>query len=164
MSILTPVLAVIAIPAMFLVLVAPHEGGHFLFAKLFRIRVHEYSLFMGTRVWSRVRGETVYAVRAIPIGGFVRLAGMEPGDQGAPDGFHSKPAWQRVVVLVAGPFVNFVLAAVIMCGIFLSQVNSDPGKVLQVDRSTAAAAAGLKAGDSVKSVDGVQVRSPQDIR
>ena len=164
MSILTPLVAVLAIPAMFLVLVAPHEGGHFALAKLFRIRVHEYSLFMGAKVWSRVRGGTVYAIRAIPIGGFVRLAGMEPGDQDEPDGFYSKPAWQRILVLLAGPAVNFLVAAIIMSAIFLTQVNSDPGKVLQVGAGTAAAAAGLRAGDSVTRVDGIPVHSALDIR
>ncbi|MGH7902519.1 MAG: M50 family metallopeptidase [Candidatus Dormibacteraceae bacterium] len=164
MAVLTPLIAVVAIPIMFLILVAPHEGGHFALSKLFGVKVHEYSLFMGTRLWSTVRGGTTYAVRLIPLGGFVRLAGMEPGEYDEPDGFYRHPVWQRILILLAGPFVNFVLAALIVTAISLTEVNSDPGKIVDIVSNSPAVAAGLHAGDSIKSVDEHPVASAQDIR
>src|ERR687887_1181468 len=95
-------LAVLAIPGAFLLLVAPHEGGHFLLSKLFKVRVIEYSIFLGTKLWSATRGGTVYSLRLVPLGGYVRLGGMEPGDYDDPRGFHRKPAYQRILILLAG--------------------------------------------------------------
>jgi regulator of sigma E protease len=155
---------VVAIPVTFLLLVAPHEGGHFLLAKLFKVRVIEYSIFLGTKLWSTVRGGTVYSLRSVPLGGYVRLGGMEPGEYDDPRGFHSKPAYQRLLVLLAGPAANFVVAALIMTGIYLGQVNSDPGKVVGVGVPTPAYAAGLRPGDSILSVNGRPIRQPEDIR
>ncbi len=155
---------VAAILALFLVLVVPHEGGHFAFAKLFRVRVREFSIGMGTRLWSTMRSGTLYAVRALPLGGFVRLGGMEPDDYEDPEGFHARPAYQRLLILLAGPGVNFVVATVIMTGVYLTQLNDDPGRVVGVFSNGPAYAQGLRPGDSVRAVDGRAIRSPEDIR
>jgi regulator of sigma E protease len=155
---------VVAIPVTFLLLVAPHEGGHFLLAKLFKVRVIEYSIFLGNKLWSTVRGGTLYSFRSVPLGGYVRLGGMEPGEYDDPRGFHSKPAYQRLLVLLAGPSANFVVAALIMTGIYLGQVNSDPGKVVGVGVPSPAYAAGVRPGDSIQSVNGQAIRQPDDIR
>src|ERR671934_1064738 len=156
-------IAIVAIPVTFLLLVAPHEGGHFLLSKLFKVRVIEYSIFLGTKLWSATRGGTVYSLRLVPLGGYVRLGGMEPGDYDDPRGFHRKPAYQRILILLAGPAANFLVAALIMTGIYLGQVNDDPGKVAGVFNPSPAWSAGLRPGDSIKSVDGVTVRQRDDI-
>lgn len=153
-----------AIAGMFLLLVGPHEGGHFALAKLFGVRVHEFSIGMGTRIWSGVRSGTLYALRILPLGGYVRLAGMEPGDYDAPDGFHTKPAHQRLLILAAGPAVNFLVAAVIVGGLTMTQLNGDPGRVDGVFQNSPAAIAGLQGGDSIRAIDGRTIRSPEDIR
>lgn len=159
------VLGALSVALMFLVLVAPHEGGHFAFAKLFGVEVKEFSVGMGNRLWSTVRGGTLYALRLFPVGGYVRLTGMEPGDDfHDPNGFHRKPAWQRTLILLGGPLVNFLVAMVIMTGVFLTQLNSDPGKIATVFGKSPAAAAGLRPGDSIKAVDGSVIRKPEDIR
>jgi regulator of sigma E protease len=159
------IVGAVSIALMFLLLVAPHEGGHFAFAKLFGVEVKEFSVGMGNRLWSRVHGGTLYALRLFPIGGYVRLTGMEPGDDfNDPNGFHRKPAWQRILVLLGGPLVNFVMAALIMTGVFLTQLNSDPGLIAAVYTNTPAAAAGLRPGDSVVAVGGRQIQRPEDIR
>jgi len=159
------VVGALSIALMFLILVAPHEGGHFAFAKLFGVEVKEFSVGMGNRLWSTVRGGTLYALRLFPIGGYVRLTGMEPGDDfNDPKGFHRKRAWQRILILLGGPLVNFVMAAVIMCGVFLTQLNSDPGLVGAVYRNSPAANAGIRTGDSVAAVDGRRIQRPEDIR
>ena len=104
------ILYVIGVAGMFLLLIAPHEAGHFAFAKLFGVRVIEFSIGAGARLWSTTRGGTLYAIRAIPIMGYVRMGGMEGGDFEDPNGFHHKAAWQRLVILAAGPAANFVVA------------------------------------------------------
>jgi len=153
-----------AVVGMFILLIAPHEGGHFAFAKLFKVNVIEFSLGMGTKLWSATRGGTIYALRLLPIGGYVRLGGMEPGDYNIPDGFHSKAAWQRILVLLGGPFANIVLAALIATGLALTQVNSDPGKVEYVVKPSPAYDAGIRPGDRIQSVDGRTLTNPADIR
>src|SRR3989440_4872621 len=115
---------------MFLVLIAPHEGGHFLVAKLCGVRIIEFSIGAGTKLWSTTRNGTLYAIRLIPIIGYVRMGGMEAGDFEEPHGFHSRPALQRIAILLAGPVANFVVAVVLITGFGLSQLNSDPGKVM----------------------------------
>ena len=155
---------VAAIIGLFLFLVVPHEGGHFLFAKLFGVRVREYSVGMGTRLWSTVRGGTLYAVRLLPLGGYVQMAGMEPGDYEDPQGFHSRPAHARLLILLAGPVTNFLLATVVMTGVYLAQVNDDPGKIVGIVQNSPAYAQGIRPGDSVKSVDGRPIRDASNIR
>jgi regulator of sigma E protease len=147
----------VAILGMFLLLVAPHEAGHMAIAKLFGVRVYEYAVGMGSKLWSFTRGGTVYALRMIPIGGYVRLAGMEEGDFEAIDGFHTKPAYQRALVLLAGPCVNFLMAAVLATGLYMTQLNDDPGKVVGVQQGTPAYAAGLRPNDSIRAVNGTKV-------
>lgn len=150
-------LVVVGIAGMFLLLIAPHEAGHFAFAKLFKVRVIEFSIGAGTKLWSMTRDGTLYAIRALPILGYVRMGGMEAGEFDDPSGFHHKPAWQRIVILIAGPMANFLVAMIIVAGVELTQLNSDPGKVFTVLPNTPAAAAGLQAGDSIRSVNGQPV-------
>src|SRR5260370_41411547 len=100
---MTTLVYVAAIAVMFLLLIGPHEAGHLLMAKLFKVRVIEFSIGAGTRLWSTTRGGTGYALRAIPILGYVRMGGMAGGDFDDPDGFHSKPTWHRSLILAGGP-------------------------------------------------------------
>ncbi|HET9783092.1 MAG TPA: M50 family metallopeptidase [Candidatus Dormibacteraeota bacterium] len=157
-------LVVVGIAGMFLLLIAPHEAGHFAFAKLFKVRVIEFSIGAGTRLWSMTKDGTVYAIRALPILGYVRMGGMEAGEFDDPNGFHRKPAWQRIVILIAGPAANFLVAMIIVAGVELTQLNSDPGKIFTVLPGTPAAAAGLQAGDSVRSVNGQPVNRIGQVR
>ena len=134
---------VAAIVAMFLILVVPHELGHFTAAKVFGVRVHEFAIGLGSKVFGFTRGGTRYALRSLPIAGYVQLAGMEPGEYDEPDGFHRKPALRRFIILLAGPMANFLVAALITTGALLAQLN---------------AAQGMRPGDSVRSVDGRPVK------
>lgn len=157
------VVGVAAIVFMFLVLVIPHEFGHFTAAKLFGVRVHEFALGLGTRIFGFNRGGTRYNLRALPIAGYVQLAGMEPGEYDEPDGFHRKPALQRFLILLAGALANFVVAALITTGISLAMVNSDPGKVHTVIGNSPAYTQGIRPDYSIRSVNGKPVRSETDI-
>jgi len=158
------VLYVIGIAGMFLILIAPHEAGHFLVAKLFKVRVLEFSIGAGTKLWSTTRDGTLYAIRLLPILGYVRMGGMDGGDFDEPNGFHSKHPAKRIAILAAGPLANFVVAMLLITGATMTQLNSDPGKVLAVFPNTPAAAAGLKAGDHITSVGGRPITKPEDIQ
>src|SRR5258708_19296019 len=125
-GLVTALLYVIGVGGMFLLLIAPHEGGHFLFAKLFKVRVIEFSVGAGTKLWSFTRGGTLYALRALPILGYVRMGGMEAGDFEAPNGFHSKPAWQRITILAGGPAANFPVASLLLTGLHLNPLHTHP--------------------------------------
>jgi regulator of sigma E protease len=157
-------LVIVGIAGMFLLLIAPHEAGHFALAKLFKVRVIEFSIGAGTRLWSTTRGGTLYAIRALPIMGYVRMGGMEGGDFDDPDGFHRKAAWQRILILAAGPAANFVVAMVLFTGLGLTQVNSDPGKVALVLADSPAAAAGFQPGDRLQTVEGKPISAPDQLR
>src|SRR6266576_3093212 len=90
-----------------LVVVMIHESGHFFTAKAFGIKVEEFFIGFGPRLWSTRRGETEYGVKALPFGGYVRIAGMnpfqEPSERELPRTFGAKPIWQRALVIAAGP-------------------------------------------------------------
>jgi len=163
-GILADLLYVIGIAVMFLVLIAPHEGGHFLVAKLCRVRIIEFSIGAGTKLWSTTRNGTLYAIRLIPIIGYVRMGGMEAGDFEEPNGFHSRPALQRIAILLAGPVANFVVAVVLITGFGLSQLNSDPGKVMGVVNGSIAASAGIRPGDHIQTVNGKAITAPENIQ
>ncbi len=157
-------IGLLAVVGGFLLLIAPHEAGHLAGAKLFRMRVHEYSVGFGTKLWSITRGGTVYALRAFPLGGYVRIGGMEPGEYDLPDGFHRKPAYQRLIVLLAGPFANFVLAIILVAIVLVPGSATEPGTVALVEPGTPAATAGIRAGDVVVGVNGHPIQSSGDIR
>ncbi|HEV2029344.1 MAG TPA: M50 family metallopeptidase [Candidatus Dormibacteraeota bacterium] len=159
-QLLTTLLYVVGVGGMFLLLIGPHEAGHFLFAKLFKVRVIEFSIGAGTKLWSVTRGGTLYALRALPILGYVRMGGMESGDFEDPNGFHAKPAWQRIVILFGGPAANFLVAMLLVTGLGLTQVNTDAGKVFNVVSGTPAAAAGMQPGDSIHAVNGKPFTKP----
>src|SRR5439155_25122539 len=99
-----------------LAVVLVHEAGHFFTAKAFGIKVEEFFVGFGPRLWSTRRGETEYGVKLIPAGGYVRIAGMNPFEeippQAFPRTFAAKPAWQRAVVIATGPLTHFVVAVV----------------------------------------------------
>jgi regulator of sigma E protease len=153
-------LYVVGIAGMFLLLIAPHEAGHFLAAKLCKVRVIEFSIGAGAKIWSFTRGGTLYALRALPILGYVRMGGMEAGDFEEAGGFHSRPPIQRIAILAAGPAANFLVAMLLITGFTLTQLNSDPGKVLKVVPGTPAASAGFQVGDSIRTVNGKPVKAP----
>src|SRR5687768_9262880 len=97
-------------------LIFAHEAGHFMFAKLFRVRVLVFSFGFGKRLFGFRKGDTDYRVSLIPLGGYVRMAGDNPEENvnGSPDEFLSKPKWQRFLILVAGPMMNVLIAIAFM--------------------------------------------------
>jgi len=160
-----------------------HETGHFVTAKKFGMKCTRYFIGFGPTIWSTQRGETEYGVKAIPLGGFVKIVGMTSMDEVDPEdeprSFRRAPGWQRLIVLAAGCFMHFVLAAVLIFGLALGiGIENDNTAQLGVvatcvpateqaltsgaactahDAKSPAVLAGLKVGDTLTSFDGVQV-------
>jgi membrane-associated protease RseP (regulator of RpoE activity) len=161
-----------------------HETGHFVAAKRFGMKCTQYFIGFGPTIWSTQRGETEYGIKALPLGGFVKITGMtsidEVDEEDEPRSFRRAPGWQRLIVLGAGSFMHFVLAAVIIFGLALgigiendvttNQVSSvtpcvQPSKAALLNEAkcalhapkSPAVLAGLKVGDTVTAFNGVTV-------
>jgi regulator of sigma E protease len=143
------------------VIIVIHELGHFLVAKLFKIRVETFSVGMGPRLIGYRRGETDYRISMFPVGGYVKMSGENPGDTvtGDPREFLSKPKWQRFLVASAGPAMNIVLAVGLLTGLYVygTEVPDITGvAVVGVVRpDSPAARIGVQSGDVILSLDGV---------
>jgi regulator of sigma E protease len=142
------------------VMVLVHEWGHFIVAKLFGVRVEIFSIGFGTRLWGIKRGDTDYRLSALPLGGYVKMAGDNPMEErkGDPDEFLSKPRWQRVLIALAGPAMNVILSIALIAGIYMHGSKQpaflDKQMVLAgVLQDSTAQKAGLQAGDQVTKVN-----------
>ncbi len=150
-------------------LIFVHELGHFIAAKLLGVKVVKFSIGFGPRLLGFRRGETEYVVALLPLGGFVKMAGDEPGAEVAPEdrgrGFLEAPPWKRFVIAFAGPAANLAFPVVIYFALALAQNGSAvPGPTLgTVMPGSAAQRAGLQAGDRVVSVT-VPGKQPVPIR
>ncbi len=155
---------VIAVIVVFGVLVAVHELGHFLVAKSFGMRVNEYSLGFGPSLFKRKWGETDYAVRIVPLGGYVRLAGMEGEKTDDPREFPNRPLWQRFLVVLAGPIMNLVLAAVLYAVSFGPVgIPTATTTVQQALPHYPAYEAGIRPGDKIVKIDHTRITNWQGL-
>src|SRR5436305_4076256 len=114
----------------FAALIILHEAGHFAMAKAVGMRVERFSLFFGPMLWSFKRGETEYGIAAIPLGGYVRITGMNPREEIPPEAvglaYYNQPVWKRIVVILAGPGVNLAIAFVIVWALLLANGEAVP--------------------------------------
>jgi membrane-associated protease RseP (regulator of RpoE activity) len=167
-----------------------HEGGHFTTAKLFGMKVERFFLGFGPTIWSFRRGETEYGIKALPLGGFCKIAGMSPyendgnfleADRSANDGatpapperqFRNKPAWQRSIVLAAGSITHFLVAilltwmVLVAIGIGTGQATTTIDRTVPLTAGTASPAqtGGLEGGDQIVAVAGRPVNSFDELR
>ncbi|HEX7087247.1 MAG TPA: RIP metalloprotease RseP [Vicinamibacterales bacterium] len=151
------------------VLVFVHELGHYLAARRVGVRVLAFSIGFGPRLLGFTRGGTEYKISAIPLGGFVKMAGETVEDQrsGAPDEFLSKSKWQRFQVLIAGPAMNILLAIVVLWGVLLQGTTvpayRDMAPIVGAfEKNAAAAEAGVQVGDRILRVDDREVATWDD--
>lgn len=139
---------------LFGVLIAVHEFGHFLTAKLLGVKVNEFAIGMGPALWSRRKGETLYALRTFPIGGYCAMEG-EDEDTGDPRAFSRQAGWKKVIILCAGSFMNLVLGLVITVVLFLGIPQARAPVITEfADGFQHRGADGLMEGDRIVSVDG----------
>lgn len=151
------------------ILVVFHELGHYLVARLAGVKVLRFSVGFGRVVWSRRvgRDRTEWAVSAVPLGGYVKMADEREGDVSAADlprAFNRQNVWKRIAIVAAGPIANLLLAVLLFAGTFMAGVPGQRALLADAAPGTAAAAAGVRAGDLVVAVDGEPVRSWQDLR
>src|SRR6185436_3398387 len=149
-------------------LIFAHESGHFLVAKLFKVRVLVFSLGFGKRLAGFRRGGTDYRLSLIPLGGYVRMAGDTPEENqpSNPDEFLSKPKWQRFLILVAGPLMNLVIAVTFLAGINMYGYREpySPNVIDYLEPGKPGEKAGLRTGDRIVEIGGETIREWEDLR
>ncbi len=138
-----------------------HELGHFLFAKLFGVQVNEFAMGMGPTLFKFKKGETKYALRLFPIGGFVSMEG-EDEDSENERAFCNKPAWQRFIIVAAGGTVNLIMGVIIVA-IMLSQTELIGLPEIHSFEENAYSSQYLQAGDKIKKINGKNVYSEYDL-
>lgn len=170
-------LTIVVFLAILSILVLVHELGHFFVAKFFKIKVEEFGFGFPPKVWSRKIGETVYSLNLLPIGGFVKLYGEDEAGGGKigtgakvtknlDRAFFAKPIWQRLLVVVAGVFMNFVLAVIIISFIFATVGAPTPSEeviITQISKNSPAEKAGLKPGEVIESINGREINKSSDL-
>ena len=156
------ILSIVLIILFFGVLIAVHEFGHFIAAKSLGVRVEEFAIGMGPKLFSRKKGETTYSLRALPIGGFCAMEGEEESSDD-PRSFSNKPAWKKLIILVAGAFMNFVAGLVIIVLLFaVSGVPSLPVVNGYLAGAEDIQEQGLLPGDEFYSINGHRIYFQSD--
>src|SRR5215831_2525513 len=152
-----------------LLVILIHEAAHFGVAKAFGIKVEEFFVGFGPRLWSVRRGETEYGVKALPLGGYVKIAGMNPYQpvppEDLPRSYAAKPPLQRALVILAGPITHFVIAMIALTVLFAGFGTPRYRPVIDGVQQTLAGqpspafVAGLQPGDAVVAVNGIPITS-----
>ncbi len=142
----------------FCLLIILHEAGHYVAAKATGMRVESFFLFFGPKIWSFKRGETEYGIKSIPLGGYVKINGMNPEEEMPPGeedrAYHNQKVWKRIVVVAAGPAVNIALAFVILFAVFKIGGLQEPKTTVADTLKGSGAAKVLEHGDKIVAMDG----------
>jgi regulator of sigma E protease len=142
----------------FAALIILHEFGHFVAAKRVGMRVERFALFFPPLLFKVRRGETEYGIGAIPLGGYVRITGMNPNEEIAPEvesrAYYRQPVWKRVVVISAGPAMNVLVAFLILWGLFVFKGEAQTTQRVAKEGLRPPAAGVLQPGDRIVSIDG----------
>ena len=163
-------IAVISMAVVLGFMILIHEFGHYAAAKLFGVRVLTFSIGFGKRLWGFRRGDTDYRISALPLGGYVKMAGENPLEArtGTPEEFMSHPRWQRFVIAIAGPAMNIVLAVVLLTVVFMVHYErpeffDEPAVLGWVMDKSPAALVGIEPGDRIVRIDGKQDPTWEDV-
>lgn len=139
-----------------------HEGGHFIVAKLCKVKVNEFAIGFGPTIWKKKKGETLYALRLIPLGGFVSMEGEE--ERSDNEGSFSKASIpKRIAIVLAGGMVNIIFGLLVYFILVSSMGNYVSQRVEVVDENYGAAKAGIMANDEIKKINGTKIRNRNDI-
>lgn len=144
------------------ILVLFHEFGHFIVAKKAGVKIHEFAIGMGPKIYSYKGDETEYSLRLLPIGGYVRMEG-EDEESSDPRSFNNKNIFQKISIIFAGPLMNFILAILLLTGMFM--YNGVPGTTIEttIDNSPAQQA-GIEQGDKILKINDSNIKNWDDIR
>lgn len=147
---------------LFSVLIFVHELGHFVAAKLSGVQVNEFAMFMGPAILKWKRGETQYSIRCIPIGGYCAMEG-EDGNSDNPHSFQKAAWWKRLIILVAGSFMNFVVGVLIVAVVLFAQPRYAVAQVTEVETQSALYyEGGIQPGDTIVKFNGQNIRVYED--
>ena len=156
-------MTIIAAIILFGIIVFIHELGHFLFAKRAGVKIHEFAIGMGPKIFSTQKGETKYSLRLLPLGGYVSMEG-EDGESNDPNSFGAKTVLQRASIIFAGPFFNIILTLLLLIPVFAYMgTPSDSNVIGTVLENTPAIEAGLKPNDKILEIDGNKISNWNDI-
>lgn len=159
-------ITVLASILVFGVLITVHELGHFLVAKATGMKVDEFAIGFGPLIYQNKTPETIYSLRLIPLGGYNKIAGMDSSDEEVKDGFMSKPLWARMLVILAGSGMNFILPFILFFSIFAisgMQVPVNEPIVGTIIPNEPAAAAGMMPGDKILAIGGEKIATWNDL-
>jgi len=164
------IIAVVSMAVVLGIMILVHEFGHYAAAKLCGVRVNVFSIGFGKRLCGFRRGDTDYRISALPLGGYVKMAGENPLESrsGAPDEFMSHPRWQRFIIAIAGPAMNILLAIGLLTGVYMVHYEhpvffDQPAVIGWVLENSPAAKADIQAGDRITRIDGVQNPTWEDV-
>ena len=147
---------------LFSLVIFVHELGHFMAAKASGVQVNEFSMFMGPAIWKKQKGETLYSIRCIPIGGYCAMEGEEE-DTDNPRSFQRAAWWKRLIILVAGSAMNFLLGFVLMLVVFSPSKQFIAPVVTEIEEGCALAGEyGIMEGDRILEVDGEKIYTYSD--
>lgn len=147
---------------LFSLLIFVHELGHFVAAKLSGVQVNEFSMFMGPAIFKKKKGDTLYTIRCIPIGGYCAMEG-EDSDSDNPRAFGKAAWWKRLIILVAGSFMNFVIGIVLVAIVLSCDKNYVSTQLNSVEQwSTLGGQYGLQAGDRIVELNGKKISIYED--
>ena len=164
------VTSVVAVAVVLGIMVLVHEFGHFAVAKLFKVRVEQFAIGFGKRLFGVNWGGTDYRVNLLPLGGYVKMSGENPmeAQTGDPGEFTSHPRWQRFFIAIAGPFMNVLLAIVLLTVVYMVRYEhplwlTKPATIGWVKPGSPADKAGIAAGDRIVRIDGVENPTWEDV-
>lgn len=144
------------------VLIFFHELGHFMAAKACGVKVNEFAIGMGPKVLKKQKGETLYSVRAFPLGGFCAMEGEDEDSQDE-RAFNRKSVWKKAIIIVAGAAMNLIIAIILM--IAVNYMNGVPTTTIsQVEENSPAYTAGIQKGDKILSINDKKINSWDDVQ
>ena len=143
-------------------LISIHELGHFTFAKLFKVKVNEFALGMGPAIFKKKKGETLYALRLLPIGGYVSMEGEDEESQDE-NAFNRKKVWQKFIIVAAGAIMNLILGIVIVATILSMDSLIGTTTIHSFHENAISEQTGLKQGDEILEIDGHRLFSDMDV-
>ena len=162
---MTVIITILCVIVIFGLIILIHELGHFLTAKMFGVKVHEFAIGMGPKLFGKQKGDTFYSVRLIPMGGYVKMEG-EDTDSQDPAAFNNKKPWQRFIILFAGAFMNLLLGFVLLVTLNAASPRLPvvpTMEVAAVQEGYGAEAAGMQPGDTILEVDGNRLHNRLDL-